>query len=278
MLIPKPQGKIFEGEIIFDNKNVLDMSIKDLQGFRGNRVSMIFQDPMTSLNPVFTIGNQLTEAITSHRSLNKKTAREESYKLLEMVGISDIKRRFSSYPHEFSGGMRQRVMIAMAIANSPDILIADEPTTALDVTIQAQILELMDELKQKTRSSIILITHDLGVVAKYADRVIVMYAGKPVEFSDIDTVFYKPCHPYTLGLMKSITRLDKEKKDTLKPIEGNPPSLIDLPDGCVFCVRCEYVISKCKHKYPPLSKVEKGHNVACFRADEFLSGKLSRNL
>jgi len=277
-LIPQPPGKIVEGEIIFDNKNVLDMSIKELQNFRGDRVSMIFQDPMTSLNPVFTIGNQLTEAITSHRSLNKKAAREESYKLLEMVGIPDIKRRFNSYPHEFSGGMRQRVMIAMAIANSPDILIADEPTTALDVTIQAQILELMDELKQKTRSSIIIITHDLGVVAKYADRIMVMYAGKPVEFSDIDTIFYKPCHPYTLGLMRSITRLDEEKKDTLKPIEGNPPSLIDLPDGCVFCVRCEYAISKCKHKYPPFSEVEKGHNVACFRADKFLSGILSRNL
>lgn len=276
-LIPQPPGKIVEGEIIFNKKNVLDMSVKDLQDIRGNSISMIFQDPMTSLNPVFTIGNQLTESITSHRNLNRKTAREESYRLLEIVGISDLKRRFNSYPYEFSGGMRQRVMIAMAIANSPDILIADEPTTALDVTIQAQILELMDELKQKTKSSIILITHDLGAVAKYADRVMVMYAGKPVEFSDVDTVFYKPCHPYTLGLMKSVARLDEEKKDTLKPIEGNPPSLIDLPDGCVFSLRCKYAIPKCKIKYPPFSEVEKGHNAACFRADEFLTSKLSRN-
>jgi oligopeptide transport system ATP-binding protein len=276
-LIPHPPGKIVEGEIIFDNKNVLDMNIKELQAFRGDRVSMIFQDPMTSLNPVYTIGNQLTEAITAHRNMNKKAAKEESYKLLGMVGISDLKRRFNSYPHEFSGGMRQRVMIAMALANSPDILIADEPTTALDVTIQAQILELMDELKQKTKSSIILITHDLGVVAKYADRVMVMYAGKPVEFSDVDTIFYKPCHPYTLGLMKSIARLDEEKKETLKPIEGNPPSLIDLPKGCIFRVRCKYAIQKCKIEYPPFSEVEKGHNAACFRADEFLSCKLSRD-
>ncbi|MCL5073449.1 MAG: ABC transporter ATP-binding protein, partial [Actinobacteria bacterium] len=249
-----------------------------LQNFRGNRISMIFQDPMTSLNPVFTIGNQLMEAILAHKKVTKKESRKESYRLLELVGIPDIKRRFNSYPHEFSGGMRQRVMIAMAIANSPDILIADEPTTALDVTIQAQILELMDELKQKTNSSIILITHDLGVVAKYADRVMVMYAGKPVEFSDVDTIFYKPCHPYTLGLMKSIARLDEEKKDILKPIEGNPPSLIDLPAGCVFCKRCEYAIPICKKNYPPLFEVEEGHSVACFRANEFLNGKLSRNL
>ncbi|MBM3705684.1 MAG: ABC transporter ATP-binding protein, partial [Actinobacteria bacterium] len=262
--------------IIFNGTNVLGMTVKELQGFRGNRISMIFQDPMTSLNPVFTIGNQLMEAIIAHRNVDKKTAREESYKLLEMVGIPEIKRRFNSYPHEFSGGMRQRVMIAMAIANSPDVLIADEPTTALDVTIQAQILELMEELKEKTKSSIIIITHDLGVVAKYADRVMVMYAGKPVEFSEVDNIFYKPCHPYTLGLMKSIARLDEEKKGQLKPIEGAPPSLIDLPKGCTFRVRCEYAVSKCQESYPPLSEIEKGHQAACFRAEEFLSGSLLR--
>ncbi len=182
-LIPQPPGKIIDGEILFDGKDLLKLNIKELQGYRGNRISMIFQDPMTSLNPVFTIGNQIMEAIITHRKVEKKEAKNESLKLLEMVGISDVARRFNSYPHEFSGGMRQRAMIAMAIANSPSILIADEPTTALDVTIQAQILELMDELKGKTRSSIIIITHDLGVVAKYAERVMVMYAGKPVEFS-----------------------------------------------------------------------------------------------
>ena len=277
-LIPQPAGKIVDGEIIFNGRNILEMDIKELQNFRGNRISMIFQDPMTSLNPVFTIGNQLMEAIIAHRRIKKKEAREESFKLLEMVGIPDIKRRFSSYPHEFSGGMRQRVMIAMAIANSPSVLIADEPTTALDVTIQAQILELVDELKDKTKSSVIIITHDLGVVAKYADRVMVMYAGKPVEFSDVDTLFYKPSHPYTLGLMKSITRLDADKKDKLKPIEGLPPSLIDLPEGCIFRVRCEYRIGRCKEAYPPFTEIEPDHYVSCFRSGEFLSGKLSREI
>ena len=269
-LIPKTIGKIVDGEIIFNGRNVLDMKIKELQQFRGNRVSMIFQDPMTSLNPVFTIGNQLMEAILAHRDISKKTAYNESVRLLETVGLSDVKRRFNSYPHEFSGGMRQRVMIAMAIANCPDVLIADEPTTALDVTIQAQILELMHELKEQTKSSIIIITHDLGVVAKYADRVMVMYAGKPVEFSDVDTIFYKPCHPYTLGLMKSITRLDEKKREQLKPIEGTPPSLIDLPDGCIFSVRCEYASGECRSIYPPLREVEEGHFVSCIKAEKFL--------
>lgn len=276
-LIPQPPGKIVEGEIIFDGKNILNMDKRELQNFRGNRISMIFQDPMTSLNPVFTIGNQLMEAILAHKKVTKRESRKESYRLLELVGIPDIKRRFSSYPHEFSGGMRQRVMIAMAIANSPSILIADEPTTALDVTIQAQILELMHELKEKTKSSIIIITHDLGVVAKYADRVMVMYAGKPVEFSQVDNIFYNPLHPYTIGLMKSIARLDQGKKEKLKPIEGTPPSLIDLPEGCVFRVRCEYAMNECKFKYPPLSEIMPGHFVSCFRAKEFLRGSLARN-
>jgi oligopeptide/dipeptide ABC transporter ATP-binding protein len=275
-LIPQPPGRIVEGEIIFDGRNILKMNRKELQNFRGNRISMIFQDPMTSLNPVYTIGNQLMEAIITHKKIPKKEARRESIKLLDMVGISDSERRFNNYPHEFSGGMRQRAMIAMAIANSPSILIADEPTTALDVTIQAQILELIDELKKKTRSSIIIITHDLGVVAKYAERVMVMYAGKPVEFSDVNTVFYKPCHPYTLGLMKSITRLDENRREKLKPIEGTPPSLIDLPRGCIFRKRCEYKIKDCSNSYPDFTEVDEGHFVSCFRAKEFLSGSLSR--
>ena len=211
-LIQQPPGKIVDGEILFDGKDLLKINKGKLQNYRGNRISMIFQDPMTSLNPVYTIGNQIMESITIHRKLKKKDIIKESLKLLEMVEIPEPMKRLNSYPYEFSGGMRQRVMIAMAIANSPSILIADEPTTALDVTIQAQILELMDSVKIKTNSSIIIITHDLGVVAKYASRVMVMYAGKPVEFSTVNNIFYSPLHPYTMGLMESITRLDEEKK------------------------------------------------------------------
>ncbi len=275
-LIPQPLGRIVGGEIIFEGRDLLKLGEKDLQNLRGNKISMIFQDPMTSLNPVYTVGNQVMESLIVHRKLKKEEARKEGLKLLEMVGIPEFKRRFNSYPHEFSGGMRQRVMIAMAIANSPSILIADEPTTALDVTVQAQILELMDELKHKTNSSIIIITHDLGVVAKYADRVMVMYAGKPVEFSNIDNIFYKPMHPYTIGLMKSVTRLDEEKRGNLKPIEGLPPSLIDLPKCCIFSARCKYVCDECKREYPPLVEIEKDHFVSCYRAKEFMEGIIER--
>ncbi len=267
-LIPQPPGKIVSGEIIFDKKDLLKVSNKKLRSYRGNRISMIFQDPMTSLNPVYTIGNQIMESLIIHQKIDKKSAEKEAIKLLEMVGIAEVEKRLSSYPHEFSGGMRQRVMIAMAIANAPDILIADEPTTALDVTIQAQILELIDELKYKTNSSIILITHDLGVVAKYARRVMVMYAGKAVEYSTVDNIYYRPMHPYTIGLMNSITRLDKSKKERLKPIEGSPPSLIDMPRGCTFSNRCPYRKEECSRKFPPLVEVEEGHFVACFRAGE----------
>lgn len=274
-LIPQPPGKIVEGKITFEGKDILSLNRRQLQNFRGNNVSMIFQDPMTSLNPVYTIGNQIIESILIHRNMSKKAALKECINLLNLVGIPEPQRRLSSYPHEFSGGMRQRVMIAMAIANSPGILIADEPTTALDVTIQAQILELMDKLKKETNSSIIVITHDLGVVAKYAERVMVMYAGKPVEFSEVDNIFYKPLHPYTIGLMNSITRLDEEKRKMLKPIKGSPPSLIDLPEGCTFCKRCSYSLDVCMEKYPPYVEIEKGHFVSCYRAEEFKSGSLT---
>jgi len=273
-LITEPPGKIVNGEILFNGSDLLKLDKKDLQKFRGNRISMIFQDPMTSLNPVYTIGNQIMESVVIHRKLKKKDAVEEAIKLLEMVGIAEARKRLSSYPHEFSGGMRQRVMIAMAIANTPDILIADEPTTALDVTIQAQILELLDEIKQKTNSSIILITHDLGVVAKYVDRVLVMYAGKPVEFSTVDNIFYRPMHPYTLGLMNSITRLDEEKKEKLKPITGSPPSLINLPEGCTFKNRCDFCEDVCANGVPPLKEIEDGHFVACFRVKDILKNRI----
>ncbi len=267
-LIPQPPGKIVNGEIVFDHKDLLKVNLKTLQDYRGNRISMIFQDPMTSLNPVYTIGNQIMESLIIHQKLKKNSAKVEAIKLLETVGIAEAESRLTSYPHEFSGGMRQRVMIAMAIANAPDILIADEPTTALDVTIQAQILELIDELKYKTNSSIILITHDLGVVAKYAKRVMVMYAGKAVEFSTVDNIYYKPLHPYTIGLMNSITRLDKSKEERLRPIEGSPPSLINLPKGCAFKNRCAYDKGECGNMYPPLIEVEEGHYVACYRMKE----------
>lgn len=276
-LIPQPPGKIVEGEILFDGVDLAKLNHRQLQKYRGNRISMIFQDPMTSLNPVYTIGNQIMESIIIHRRMRKSEARKEAIKLLEMVGIPEPERRLVNYPHEFSGGMRQRAMIAMALANSPSILIADEPTTALDVTIQAQILELMDELKDKTNSSIIIITHDLGVVAKYARRVMVMYGGKPVEFSEINNIFYDPLHPYTMGLMGSITRLDEKKKARLSPIEGTPPSLIDLPEGCVFASRCDYAVEECRNKYPPLVEIKEGHFVACHRAEEFLEGKLGKH-
>jgi len=269
-LIQQPPGKIVDGEIIFDNKDLLKLNNNELRSYRGNKISMIFQDPMTSLNPVYTIGNQIMESLILHQKLDKKSAQKEAIKLLEMVGIAEAERRLSSYPHEFSGGMRQRVMIAMAIANQPDILIADEPTTALDVTIQAQILELIEELKYKTNSSIILITHDLGVVAKYAKRVMVMYAGRAVEYSTVDNIYYRAMHPYTIGLMNSITRLDKSKKSRLKPIEGSPPSLIDLPVGCTFKDRCVYSREECGRGIPPLVEVEDGHFVACFRVKEIL--------
>ncbi len=277
-LITEPPGKIVNGEILFNGSDLLKLDKKDLQKFRGNRISMIFQDPMTSLNPVYTIGNQIMEAVVIHRKLKKEDAVKEVVRLLEMVGIAEARKRLSSYPHEFSGGMRQRVMIAMAIANTPDILIADEPTTALDVTIQAQILELLDEIKQKTNSSIILITHDLGVVAKYVDRVMVMYAGKPVEFSTVDNIFYKPMHPYTLGLMDSITRLDEEKREKLKPITGSPPSLINLPEGCTFKNRCGFSEDCCANSIPPLKEVADGHFVACFRTKDILKIGLKEKL
>ncbi|MFO7928189.1 MAG: ABC transporter ATP-binding protein [Candidatus Humimicrobiaceae bacterium] len=275
-LIPQPPGRIVEGEILFDGVDMTKLKSRQLQKYRGNKISMIFQDPMTSLNPVYTIGNQLMESIIIHRRMSRGRARDEAIKLLELVGIPEPHKRLSGYPHEFSGGMRQRVMIAMALANDPSILIADEPTTALDVTIQAQILELMDELKNKTNSSIIIITHDLGVVAKYASRVMVMYGGKPVEFSNINNIFYKPLHPYTIGLMNSITRLDEKKKEKLHPIEGSPPSLIDLPTGCVFATRCNYAKDGCISQYPPLKEIKEGHFVACYRAKEFMEGSLSR--
>lgn len=273
-LIPKPTGKILEGEICFKGQNIIKMNKNELRKIRGDRISMIFQDPMTSLNPVYTIGNQLIEAILVHQNISRKQAVKKAIELMETVGMAEPSRRLRSYPHEFSGGMRQRVMIAMAIANSPDILIADEPTTALDVTIQAQILELIDGLKIKTNSSVILITHDLGVIAKYASRVLVMYAGRPIEFTNVNNIFYHPAHPYTIGLINSIAKLNAQKKDRLKPIKGSPPSLIDLPRGCAFQPRCAYALDRCSQEYPSLVKVREEQFAACFRSQELLKKEI----
>jgi oligopeptide/dipeptide ABC transporter ATP-binding protein len=241
----------FEGAIEYKGEDLLKMSEAELRRFRGNELAMIFQDPMTSMNPVYRIGAQISEAIRTHEDVSKQTARNRAVQLLRQVGIPEPEERVDDYPHQFSGGMRQRAMIAMALANNPDVLIADEPTTALDVTIQAQIIELIDKLKDDFNSSVILITHDLGVVADIADDIAVMYAGRIVEYGTKRQLFYDPQHPYTWGLLGSIPRLDKEKPEKLASIAGAPPSLINLPQGCKFRPRCPHAFAKCT-EHPPL--------------------------
>jgi oligopeptide/dipeptide ABC transporter ATP-binding protein len=266
-LVPSP-GKIIGGEVIFNGRDLLRLGEKDIGKIRGNEISMIFQDPMTSLNPVFTIGDQIAEAIRLHGKVSGREAMRRTIELLEMVSIPQAYDRVRDYPHQFSGGMRQRVMIAMAISCEPDLLIADEPTTALDVTIQAQILELIQELQGRFNSAVILITHDLGVVAGLADNVLVMYAGKIVEYGDIDTIYYRSRHPYTWGLMNSIPHLGREGKGKLKSIRGSPPSLVCLPRGCSFSPRCEFAREVCFKVTPVLEKVAPGHFSACHRRRE----------
>ena len=237
-LIDMPPGRIEGGDVRYRGQSLLKMSEAQMQQIRGNDIAMIFQDPMTSLNPVYTIGRQLGEGLRLHRGYTKEQATARAIELLDLVGIPNPEQRVKDYPHQFSGGMRQRVMIAMALACDPDILIADEPTTALDVTIQAQIVELMKEMQQKNGNAIIMITHDLGVVADVADKIMVMYAGSPVEMGTADEIFYQPHHPYTWGLMRSIPKPEGDEKHPLTPIEGNPPSLMSLPTGCSFAPRC----------------------------------------
>ena len=241
----------FEGSVRYKDQDLLTMSESQLRRFRGNEIAMIFQDPMTSMNPVYKVGDQIVEAILTHEDVPKKTARNRAVQLLRQVGIPHPEERVDDYPHQFSGGMRQRAMIAMALANNPEVLIADEPTTALDVTIQAQIIELIDRLKDDFNSGVILITHDLGVVADIADDIAVMYAGRIVEYGTKRQVFYDPQHPYTWGLLGSIPRLDREKPDRLASIAGAPPSLINLPQGCKFRPRCPHAFGKCLD-HPPL--------------------------
>lgn len=259
-------GKVTGGEILYEGKSVLDFSEEEMRQFRGNKVSMIFQNPMTCLNPVYTIGDQLSEAITCHDSkISKAEAKERVIDMLEKVGINNADKRFNQYPHEFSGGMRQRAMIAMALICKPKLLIADEPTTALDVTIQAQILELMKELQRQENTSIIFITHNLGVVAEICDRVSVMYAGHIVEQGTVDEIFYNPQHPYTKGLLTSIPRLDVEEKTKLNAIEGTPIDLLNPPTGCNFGPRCKDCMKICVREKPPYMDMGGGHISACWK-------------
>ena len=257
-------GKVIGGEILFKGDNILNYDNRQMEDFRGNKISMIFQNPMTCLNPVYTIGNQLMEALFSHQQIDKKIAYDRAIEMLDLVGISNPEKRMDQYPHELSGGMRQRVMISMGLINRPDILIADEPTTALDVTIQAQILELMKDIQQKTQMSIIFITHNLGVVAKVCDRVSVMYAGKIVEQGTVDDIFYQPAHPYTHGLMRSMPRVDEVEHERLKSIEGNPVDMLNPPEGCGFCTRCEHAMKICLRKDPPMIEVGNDHRAKCW--------------
>ena len=265
-LIQEPPGKIMSGEIIFSGKDLLKLKKKELQNLRGKDIAMIFQDPMTSLNPVLTIGEQIIETLLRHTSLSRKKAREKSFRLLEQVEIPSPKQKLDQYPHQLSGGMRQRAMIAMALSCSPRILIADEPTTALDVLIQAQILSLLKRIKNDTQMSILLITHDLGVVAEVAERVMVMYAGEIVESGLVDDIFRSPLHPYTLGLMESIPKLEttQQKLPKLKEISGMMPSLLQVPTGCPFHPRCSAAETRCKTDKPKLKKISQTHSVSCW--------------
>lgn len=260
----KSPGKIVNGEILFKGEDLINKSQKEMMSIRGKEIAMIFQDPMTSLNPLYTVGQQMVDVIRKHENLNKKTAREKAVEMLGLVGIPSPEKRINSYPHEFSGGMRQRVMIAMALSCKPDLLIADEPTTALDVTIQAQILDLMKDLKEKTNTSIILITHDLGVVAEICSKVLVMYGGMIMEEGSVRQIFYNPTHPYTKGLLKSVPRLDLDKKERLVPIEGSTINLLNPPEGCPFADRCPSSMDICKEKCPPYFNVGDNHRSMCW--------------
>src|SRR4249920_1775442 len=272
-LIASPPGKIVGGEISYRGRDLLKLSNEEMRKIRGNEISMIFQEPMTSLNPVFTVGNQIGEAIRLHQGLGKKQTRQKTIEMLRLVKIADPESRVDSYPHQLSGGMRQRVMIAMALSCNPSLLIADEPTTALDVTIQAQILELMKELQQKIGMALLLITHDLGVVAEQADEVAIMYAGKIVERSNTQAIFNRPFHPYTVGLLNSLPRTGGAKKHRLDAIPGVVPNPLHLPSGCRFRDRCPKAADLCAEKEPELIVKEPGHTVAChFPHSETRSG------
>src|SRR5215475_1696659 len=271
-LIPDPPGRITAGEIIFDGRDLRKLSEAEMRDIRGRDIGMVFQEPMTSLNPVLTIGRQITETLEQHQGADRAAADRRAVELLEMVGIADPARRLKQYPHQLSGGMRQRVMIAIALACNPKLIIADEPTTALDVTIQAQILELMKQLTHRLDVALIIITHNLGVVARYANRVNVMYAGRIVESGPAAQIYHDPRHPYTMALLRSVPRLDRPRQARLDPVEGQPPDLTRLDDGCSFRPRCRFAVEACAGSRPPLHQVGKGpHFAACFRSGEIAS-------
>jgi oligopeptide/dipeptide ABC transporter ATP-binding protein len=267
-LVPWPPGKIVGGSINFMGQNLLEMGDKDIRRVRGREISMVFQEPMTSLNPVLSIGLQLTETMQHHLGLSPAQALKRAAELLEMVGISEPKRRLAQFPHHLSGGMRQRVMIAVALSCEPKLIIADEPTTALDVTIQAQILELMKDLTKRLGVALVVITHNLGVVARYADRVNVMYAGKIIEMGSAQQIYHQPHHPYTLGLLASVPRMDQPRGTRLIPIDGQPPDLTRLDGGCAFRPRCRFAVDRCAQEFPPLENIDSGHVSACWRVKE----------
>ncbi len=264
-LIPNPPGRIVDGEILFEGRDLLKVSNSEMRHIRGNRIAMVFQEPMTSLNPVLTIGNQIVEVIRLHMGLEQAEGRARAVELLEMVGIPEATRRIDDYPHQFSGGMRQRAMIAMALACNPKLLLADEPTTALDVTIQAQILDIIARLARELGTAVVLITHNLGVVARYVDNVNVMYAGKIIEKGTVNDIFLDPRHPYAVGLLRSVPRLDALEHERLVTIEGQPPLLITPIQGCPFEPRCDWAIEKCSTDPPQLEEKSAGHFAACWR-------------
>jgi len=266
-LIPSPPGKIVDGDIRFHNESLLEKTEKEMRAIRGNQISMIFQEPMTSLNPVFKIGDQIAESLMLHQKLSRKEAVDEAVRLLKLVGIPEAERRVNQYPHELSGGMRQRVMIAIALACNPELLIADEPTTALDVTIQNQILALLKKLKEQSNMSIMLITHDLGVVAEMADRVVVMYSGQVVEQGDVFTIFENPKHPYTEGLLRSMPSAEK-RTGKLYAIDGVVPNPLNLPKGCRFAPRCEYATDLCHNEMPEILSMQNEEEVRCWKYTE----------
>jgi len=263
-LIPQPPGRIVGGEVLFEERDLLKVNEEEIRQVRGNKIAMVFQDPMTSLNPVLTIARQLSEALELHLGMDKDQARERSIELLEMVNIPEAHARIGDYPHQFSGGMRQRVMIAMALSCNPQLLIADEPTTALDVTIQAQIIDIIKALRQELGMAIIWITHDLGIVAGLVDRVHVMYAGYIVEKAEVHEFYARPRHPYSVALLGSLPRLDATTREKLTPIEGLPPDLVALPPGCPFYPRCNCRIARCLEENPELRGVGPGHEIACW--------------
>jgi len=271
-LIPNPPGRIVGGSIKFDGKDLLALSDAEMRDIRGRDIGMIFQEPMTSLNPVLSIGRQLTETLEHHLGVSRQDADKRARELLGLVGISEPDRRLKQYPHHLSGGMRQRVMIAMALACEPKLIIADEPTTALDVTIQAQILELMKNLTRQMGVAMIIITHNLGVVARYADRVNVMYAGRIIESGTAHEIYHSPKHPYTLALLRSVPRMDQPRGEKLMPVEGQPPDLTKLDDGCSFRPRCGFAVDKCARAAPDLEEVRNGHITACWQKNEVSLG------